>query len=46
MGLKALAENGHKFQNLQKVWLENNQITDVGLQQVKQQYKLKFSIYK
>jgi hypothetical protein len=46
VGLKALAENGHKFPNLQRVWLGNNQITDVGLKQVKQQYKLKFQIYK
>jgi hypothetical protein len=30
-GLKALAENGHKFQDLQEVSLQNNQITDVGL---------------
>jgi hypothetical protein len=32
VGLEALAVNGHKFQYLQVVWLDNNQITDVGLE--------------
>lgn len=32
MGLEALTENGHKFQNLQYIELKNNEITDVGLE--------------
>ena len=30
-GLKILAENGHKFPNLQEFWLPRNKITDEGL---------------
>ena len=29
--MKLLAENGHKFSNLQEFYLGGNQITDVGL---------------
>jgi hypothetical protein len=30
--LEALAVNGHKFPQLQKIYLSNNKITDAGLE--------------